>query len=331
MDVEVRATKQPWIRPKRVFTLILNLFLAFQNMLGGALVLLTAAHLLLPDRTVFLGMVTMMTRYLYLPAYPLLVTGILTRKKGVWLAAAGVVLLHLIWVAPDYLPGQKVAAANPSLRILSANLYYNNPQIETLITEIKAADADVILLQEAFRPWWRALEDNDMFSLYPYQINTPGSSTVILSRWPLEDRVDGSFKAATIFVEGQPIRLINVHAPYLFNHAGTEAIDAYYERLHEQLTLEEGPLVVAGDLNVTQYSGWYRSLMREGLQSCHQLTGRGRVTTWPNGTLLIPAIRLDHVLISSELACLSILEGQGVGTDHKPLIFDIAILLDEDP
>ena len=165
-----------------------------------------------------------------------------------------------------------------------------------------------------------------MFSLYPYQIDIQGSSTVILSRWPLEDRVDGSFKAATIFVEGQPIRLINVHAPYLFNRGGTEAIDAYYERLLEQLTLEEGPLVVAGDLNVTQYSGWYRSLMREGLQSCHQLTGRGRVTTWPNGKMSIPAIRLDHALISSELACLSIVEGLGSGTDHKPLIFDLAFL-----
>lgn len=310
---------------------LFNVFLAAQNMVLGLLVLFAAAHLLLPDRTVFLGMVTMMTRYLYLPAYPLLVTGVLTRKKGVWLAAAGVALLHLIWIAPDYLPARRVAAANPSLRILSANLYYNNPQIETLIAEIKAADADVILLQEAFRSWWQALEDNDMFSLYPYQINTPGSSTVILSRWPLEDWVEGSFKAATIFVEGQPIRLINVHAPYLFNRGGTEAIDAYYERLHEQLALEEGPLVVAGDLNVTQYSGWYRSLMREGLQSCHPLTGRGRVTTWPNGKIPVPAIRLDHALISSELACLSIVEGQGPGTDHKPLIFDLVLLPDENP
>lgn len=329
MGTAISEPKSPLIGSKRLPGLLFNLFLAIQNMVLGAVGLLAAAHLLLPDRPLFLAMVTMMTRYLYLPAYPLLVTGLLTKKRGVWVAATFVALLHLIWIAPDYTPARRVAAANPSLRILSVNLYYYNLQIEDLIAEIKAVDADVIFLQEAFRSWWQALEDNDMFTLYPYQVDAPWDSTAILSRWPLTDKIEASFKAATILVEGQPIRLINVHAPYLFNDAGTEAIDAYYERLHEQLALEQGPLVVAGDLNVSQYSGWYRSLTRIGLQSCHQLTGRGYVTTWPNGKMRVPAIRLDHALFSSELVCLSIREGEGLGTDHKPLIFDLALLPDE--
>jgi endonuclease/exonuclease/phosphatase (EEP) superfamily protein YafD len=91
------------------------------------------------------------------------------------------------------------------------------------------------------------------------------------------------------------------------------------------LTAEPGPVVIIGDFNATQHSLVYKQLKNGGLRSAHDDCGRGYATTWPNGHWPLPPIRIDQAFISPDVTCLKIVEGQGAGSDHKPLILDIAL------
>jgi endonuclease/exonuclease/phosphatase (EEP) superfamily protein YafD len=94
----------------------------------------------------------------------------------------------------------------------------------------------------------------------------------------------------------------------------------------EQLVRRErGALLLGGDLNATPHTGWFQRLLRLGLRSAHEERGRALASTWPNGLMPFPPIRLDHFLVSSELLVLDVREGEGRGSDHRPIIGDFAL------
>jgi endonuclease/exonuclease/phosphatase family metal-dependent hydrolase len=47
--------------------------------------------------------------------------------------------------------------------------------------------------------------------------------------------------------------------------------------------------------------------------------------TWPRGKLLPPLVRPDHVLVSPEIAVTGYRLGDGRGSDHRPVVVDLAI------
>jgi endonuclease/exonuclease/phosphatase (EEP) superfamily protein YafD len=75
-------------------------------------------------------------------------------------------------------------------------------------------------------------------------------------------------------------------------------------------------------------------LKHTGLLSAHERLGHGMDTTWPNGMTRavlglpfpLPPIRLDHVFTTPNIVPLSIREGRGIGSDHKPVITRLAIV-----
>jgi endonuclease/exonuclease/phosphatase (EEP) superfamily protein YafD len=85
------------------------------------------------------------------------------------------------------------------------------------------------------------------------------------------------------------------------------------------------PLILAGDFNATPHSAWHARFLRRGLRDSHDLCGRPLATTWANGVLPIPRIRLDHVLVSAHLGCAAIVEGVGEGSDHRPVVVDLQL------
>jgi endonuclease/exonuclease/phosphatase (EEP) superfamily protein YafD len=91
------------------------------------------------------------------------------------------------------------------------------------------------------------------------------------------------------------------------------------------LLSKQHPLVIVGDFNATQYSWIYKQLKAGGMRSAHEDRGRGYATSWPNGRVWVPPIRIDQAFLSSNVECLGISEGTGLGSDHKPLILDVRI------
>jgi endonuclease/exonuclease/phosphatase (EEP) superfamily protein YafD len=246
------------------------------------------------------------------------------------------VVFHVVTVATSIgsvEPIPPAARDAPHLRVLTANIRFSNPSKERLARQLLAVDADVVLLQETTDGWLDMLENVGFEDRYPYRVSRPRSDSrgmALYSRFPLNDVVvtnpDYSPTiAARIMVRGRPVSLVDVHTV-----GPTEGISKHRKSVSDLRALVRSrpePRVVAGDFNATPYNRTMHLMADLGLDSAHERRGRGLAVTWPNGWQHIsPPIRLDHVLVDSTIAVLDIRELRGVGSDHKPVLTDLAIL-----
>jgi endonuclease/exonuclease/phosphatase (EEP) superfamily protein YafD len=287
------------------------------------------------------------TLYVYLPAYVCLLFALVLRRWKLAALAAAVAICHLVWVLPDFLPPDPFASAGGAnedgtktssadgLRLYYQNLNLHTEDFQSRIDAILAEDADVLALVELEPAWEAAVRASEVMTKYPHHTLRPNplrsQQLAIFSKVPLED-VEHRYIlgrrlaiAATVRIAGEPVRFYCIHAPRPLEEQ-KEQLRGYCRDVVDWLTQTETARVLVGDFNATQHSAWYRQLCSRGrLHGAHREVGRGYAVTWPNGRYLLPPIRIDHVLLSPELACRSIREGGGGMSDHKPLICDLAL------
>jgi endonuclease/exonuclease/phosphatase (EEP) superfamily protein YafD len=284
------------------------------------------------------------TRYVYLPAYACLLVAVWKRRRWLALASAAIVSCHLYWMAPDFVRGRGIASvpstgvgdAKPKkkIRIFFANVRLENRERGAMLREIRDANPDVVVLVE-FWAWWRnAVVHSPLMADYPYgnglsPEHAGGNSVNIFSKLPLKSETSEwvagrCVEIIKISIGSQSLQVVGLHAPRPMQFRDND-YNGYWSRVIPLLIGIGRPLVVVGDCNATQYSHVYQQLKAGGLRSAHEDQGRGYATTWPNGEYPVPPIRIDQAFLSHEVECLGISEGRGLGSDHKPLILDIAI------
>jgi endonuclease/exonuclease/phosphatase (EEP) superfamily protein YafD len=299
------------------------------------LLLLAAARLIAHDASQPLMLLNVFTPY-YLPlAALLLLLAAWRRMRALALGSLALVLLLGAWLLPGTVrTAPRPPSTAPRLRLMSANLLMVNRDTAGITGEIRAARPDVLFVQELTPDWLRALSQPELQALLPHRLVEPHPPTDsfgigILSRLPLADAalqdLDGvPLATATVELAGTPVRLYNVHTL-------PPRTAEYYPIWRQQLTRlaalldsESGAVILGGDLNVTQHAAWYRQLVRGSVRGAHEQCGRGLATTWPNGRFPVPSIRLDHLFLSLDLVCVSMTEGEGRGSDHRPLLLELA-------
>lgn len=271
--------------------------------------------------------------WLYLPAWGALLIALLARRRILLGLAASIAVAHLTWTIGPYTRAERPAERARTLRVFSTNVMAWNGDTDGIVGEILSARPDVVAIQELSPVWAEALAKPEVARLYPYRIvepRTDASGTGIYSRTPFVDAdilptPSMPIARATLDVQGTRVRLYSVHVlPPRFaewvdqwNAGLTAILDAAQ---HETL-----PVVLAGDFNATQHSAWHGRFLAHGFRSAHELCGRPLATTWPNGVLPIPPVRLDHVFVARPLGCVSIVEGTGRGSDHRPVVVDLGV------
>lgn len=259
------------------------------------------------------------------------------RRRSLAVFAGALLGTHLLWAAPDLHAAHPLpvdADDGPRLRLFSANLLYVNGDMGGIAEELRAADPDVVVLQEVSPLNLAALEAAGVLDDYPYRLLAPRPDpfgSAILSRLPLVDSELLLFAGiplprTTVMVGDRRVRLYDAHtrAPTGRSVSTWKAQLAELRRLVES---EDGPRVVAGDLNATSGHRAYRDLLAAGLREAHVERGRWWVATWPRDRWWSPPlVRFDHVLVSPEVAVVDVREGTGRGSDHRPVIADLALL-----
>lgn len=281
-----------------------------------------------------LVMLNALSQWLYLPAWAVLAFACYARIPALAAASGALVLAHVWWVDPRGL----VASAPPAtehgtpFRVMSVNLLAINDDVSGISQEVLAARPDILLVQELSPPWLARFGQQDLQQLLPFRraiVRQDSFGIGVYSRTPLEAdelRVAG-FPAfdALVKLGGQRLRVLNVHT---FPPRAPEYVATWREMM-EQIThlarARRGPTLLGGDLNATVHQAYYQGLLATGLRGVHEETGRTLATTWPNGLMPVPPMRLDHLLISSELAVLGVREGEGRGSDHRPIIADLVL------
>ena len=273
----------------------------------------------------------------FLPAYAALGLGLFSRQRALSIVAGALIGLHLAWVLPDLRPARPLPAAArsaPHIRIFSANLNYTNTRMTSMADEIRRARPDIVLLQELSPANLDALRATGVLDEFEFNLTVPRlmpTGTGVFSRLPLSDAeewdVEGMINArATVTVGEHKIRMYDIHTNAPFGAPGAPRWTKQLVKIRRAAIAEKGPLVVAGDFNASYGHRPFRALLAAGLRDAHTERGRGWVTTWPRDLHVIPAfVRLDHVLVSHHIAVVGIAEGIGKGSDHRPVIADLAV------
>jgi endonuclease/exonuclease/phosphatase (EEP) superfamily protein YafD len=300
------------------------------------LLLVAALRLVAHDATMELIMLNAFTAWLYLPAWLILPAALRARSWRLSAASAVLVLLHLAWVDPRGL----VAAKLPSLpasaarvRVMSANLLMVNEDTAGIAGEILAASPDILLVQEQAPQWRERFERDDFVRALPYrssvtQVDSFGIG--IYTRVPhVAEQLDiAGFPAfrADVPLAAATLRVFNFHTmpPRAPQYVATW--NEMMARIVALVAERSGPVLLGGDLNTTPHHAWFARLLATGLTSAHEARGRTLATSWPNGHFPAPPIRLDHFFISHQLVTLDVSEGEGRGSDHRPIIADFALV-----
>ena len=274
--------------------------------------------------------------WLLLPAYPLAVAAIVTRRKALAGVAVALVLGNVVWASQMVELGrdQPAPTGAATLHLVTANLLVTNPDIAALGRDLAATGADVIVLQEVSAEHLAGLGSAGLLAEYPYQVLDPlpeFHGSAILSRLPLTDGrafdVAGSpMTRADISTGTGIVRLINVHTVAPLIESQAIRWRAQLELLSQMQPPEGGALVMAGDFNATLDHAPMAALVSSGMRDAFSEVGNGIGATWPQTSgPMPPLMRLDHVLVSDRVVVMSAEVQANPGSDHRRLSVELAL------
>ena len=193
---------------------------------------------------------------------------------------------------------------------------------------LASTDPDAVVLEEI--RWKHGDFLRYLKTLYPYQAGSHG--LVILSKHPIlkSGRLDRENQPywrslivhwALLDVNGTEVKLVGAHMARPFYPAQQKSdIDTLTAFVRSQT----GPIIVAGDLNMTPWTQKLHKFTAEtGMRRFNTL-----VPTWParwKDLPLLPLLPIDHVFVSPHLAKIDVRIGPRLESDHLPVVADIAL------
>jgi endonuclease/exonuclease/phosphatase (EEP) superfamily protein YafD len=258
------------------------------------------------------------------------------RRK--WLASAALVAAGAVSAVPvaPYLslPITPSASAAPAtVKVLTVNVSYRQFSVRRLLEIVRESDPDVLIVQELTPHAERVLADFDKafphFHKFPadgprgiglwsrHELESP--TTFALGRLPaIEARVKAPQGTFTV---------IGAHLSSPVRPRRAAARNSELRELGVRSAAVEGPLVVAGDFNITPYSPYFTDwLAASGLTDTRR--GRTLSPSWPTMVPLV-GIPIDHVAVSSEFEIRSHRRLPNFESDHYGILAELALLGDD--
>ncbi len=234
------------------------------------------------------------------------------------------------YVLPWYF-GDAPIANNTALKILHANVHSRNDDYERLFELIELENPDVIFLQEISPTWLSAIER--LREDYPYNYAEPREGNfgiAMFSRVALDSatHVDSPplnypTIVATLTINSKLLTIINTHPTIPISSTLYEARNEQLRSVADIARNAQGAVLLTGDFNTSVWSRHYRTLEEStGLRNTRR--GFGILPTWPT---FVPfaMIAIDHALASNDLAVVGTRTGARFGSDHLPLIVELAV------
>ncbi|NDJ63306.1 MAG: hypothetical protein GYB67_19455 [Chloroflexi bacterium] len=355
------ATEQSDTRPPQMGWLA-RLLLAGINLYALLMIVYVVARVTLGERWIFIALLNSLTPPVILPAAVLFVIMLLLRRWRQVIYLAPAMALFLLMYGGLLVPRSAAAPQDaPRLSVLSYNLAAQTRDFEPMLGAIRAADTDVIVLQELTLPAAGRLV-SALGARYPYQFLTPRGVSLegagVFSRYPIvaESSWMYSFVAQRIEImivdpagyedgsaTGPVVTLYNAHPlpPQLAGGYNASIRSAEIVELLGRALQEEQPTLLVGDFNMTDQSDDYARTTRFFKDAFREI-GWGFGTTYPafaamprfQGSALQPLaaavpplIRIDYVFTSRHWRSLraDVLTDSG-GSDHYPLRVELALM-----
>ena len=260
------------------------------------------------------------------------------RRNPVGAIAAFFVAAASAWpLSPYLLPGSVDAhTGRPSTRILFVNVMVGNDNYGALRRLVRVENPDIVALAEVDDHWLDALVP--LQAEYPYTVLHPDTGPhglALFSRFPVRELeispyIENGVQTALMVELETPqanlsVYLAHPNSPVTPRHAALRNVQlrALSSMIRSDQNRER---ILIGDLNVTPWSPHYSTLEEDG-KLTNAAIGRGYSPTWPtwmHGASFLQ-IPIDHCLLSEGLRVQGFRTGKEIGSDHLPLVVDIAV------
>lgn len=245
---------------------------------------------------------------------------------GAFVTINGLLALSILWPLAE-----SPAGSGARLRLAVLNVHSANERHDLVLSFLRNAGADVILLMEVNDRWMRALAP--LRGSHPHvivQSREDNFGIALFSRVPLTGGAvlelgDAEVPSLTaeIAASGQRLVLLGTHPLPPASSTYARFRNSQLRSISEWTRRQRAPFVVFGDLNATPWSPHFTALLHEsGLQNSAQ--GRGLFGSWP-AWLPCGRIPLDHCLISPTIHVAGRRLGPAVGSDHLPIVVDLEL------
>lgn len=330
------------------------------SLYGVILAVLTILNWYGADRWLFGALNLYLPQAVWLvPGGLLLCYALMFARSWTWLPA-----LSILWVLGPIMGFSWPMHALPEMsgtipiRIMTCNAKYGKRDVTPLIDDMIRYKPEVVLLQDMLKPLSGPL--GNFFR--EWHVRSFGQY-VIASKFPLSEPevLAISFPGekhdclrCQINISGSVVTLYNVHlktpragfnafrkvkggAAYLPNaikrfEANVEARLIQARTLSEYVLQEQGPVIVAGDFNSPDASLACAMLRDANLHDAFDEGGKGYGYTYGHFLfqhrlpwLQVSWMRIDHILLSSQLHTLHCWTGTAKASDHRPVIAEILL------
>ena len=250
------------------------------------------------------------------------------------MVALNLSLAPAVWTRPRPVETGAVTRGKDVIRIASINVLTANRREQDALELIRREQPDVILWIETDERWIRALaalddryerlvayarDDNFGYTVHVRRDRWRGQAEIF---WP--DPQD--FPAVRARIEdndGRAFRLYGIHPPPPDRPGWPPINRRILLAIAEEARDSDLPVVVAGDFNAAPWSMTFRRFReKSGLIECSRT--HGYLATWPTGLPAWLRIPLDHVFASAGFTMLHRRAGEPIGSDHLPIIADLA-------
>jgi endonuclease/exonuclease/phosphatase (EEP) superfamily protein YafD len=260
------------------------------------------------------------------------------------LAIVGVALTgyHALLVVPR-LFSQRLppwAPTAPQFRLAVANVYVDNITPEAAARQLSGSGAEVIVIAEATPEFMRVFDSVGGDASHPHRVSDPDDTSdyavAIASSLPIGPgsavRSMGPLRLAVAEVEiaGMPTTIAALNPRSTFDDDGQEIWKAQIDELKRYVPTVGGPLVVAGDLNSTEFRPEFDELLEIGLDDAIDALAQSwkpsfsLKSVWPLGALGVVA-RLDQALVNDRICALHVHNLHPCGSDHLPFVVTLAV------
>lgn len=273
-----------------------------------------------------------------LASYPMLIFAAIARRHAIAATAVGAILVQLWWFYP-LLPlvhdeGSLPKQAMP-LRIMSANLLFDNGRAGSLSAEIAAKRPDVLALEEFSDQTASELRRTGVLNAFGYsavRVTSGPSGIGLYSRLPLTNvmfhTIEGrEIITAVLNTARGPVSLDVVHTIAPVDTASERQWRAQLAGLAALAATQRGLVVMVGDFNATDGNRPFAALKKRGhFADAFDAVGKGYAMTWPqNRRLLPPLVRPDHVLVGPGVVALRGQTLNNPGSDHRAILVDVGL------
>lgn len=321
-----------------------------------SLVVWFVLRLMLGDRVWWLALISIFAPYLFGPLVVFVPLGLAAPNRRYWSAILLPVLIF-VWeygALFDFWPPRGWRAGERAIEVMSFNIWGYSESAETAHVLLSEGEPDVVVLQELSPRMAQTLVE-ELGGLYPYRLLEPHDGPHgkgILSHYPLTDL--GASVSSSLDSFTQVVRIETADGPFTLYHVHLAPTMVFYymdvnssvadgiadsfvarERQVSQLVADmarrEGPVIAAGDFNMTDQSAAY-ALLTSHLTDAHRQVGRGFGHSFPayagsfQGIPILPrTVRVDMIFYSAGFVALDCRVGREYGeSDHLPVSASLA-------